>query len=110
MSLIRTGDKVQVIAGNNKGESGKVLQVIREKNQVIVEGVNVRVKHERVRQTENGTVGGIVEKEFPIHTSNVAYLDPKTSKPCRLGVVVGEDGTKRRVTRGSNSSNSTIDE
>ncbi|MDK2973232.1 MAG: large subunit ribosomal protein [Candidatus Sumerlaeota bacterium] len=109
MSLIRKDDLVEVITGKYKGERGKVLEVYPKKDRVLVEGINLVVKHERVRMSEKGQEGGIIEKEAPLDVSNVMLVDPKTSKPVRLGVEIGEDGTKRRVTRGRNSSRSALD-
>jgi large subunit ribosomal protein L24 len=99
MSLIRKGDTVEVIAGAHKGERGKVLEVLRREDRVIVEGVNLRVHHERVRPTKDGgQTGGRVEKEGPIHLSNVMYVH--RDRPVRLGAQV-EEGRKHRVVRGS---------
>lgn len=109
MSLIKKGDLVEVISGPYKGERGKVLMADRGNGRVIVEGINLVIKHEKVRQTPKGNEGGRIEEEAPISASNVMIVDPKTSKPARLGVVVGEDGRKRRVTRGRNSSQSVLD-
>lgn len=79
---IRKGDKVKVIAGSNKGEEGNVLQVVRDKYRAVVEGVNIVKKHTK---PTNDTPGGIVEKEAPIHISNVMLVDPKSGEPTRIG-------------------------
>lgn len=79
---IKTGDKVRVMAGENKGREGTVLTVLRKKNKVIVEGVNVIKKH--LKPSANNPQGGISETEAPIHVSNVALLD-KNGKPTRVG-------------------------
>lgn len=80
---IRKGDLVQVIAGNSKGVQGKVLEVIAKTNRVIVEGASIVSKHTKPNATNPN--GGIVKKEAPIHISNVAYVDPKSGKPTRIG-------------------------
>ena len=103
MAKIKKGDLVQVIAGSRdeRGKQGKVLDVIVEKNRVIVEGVNYITKHSRVGQTQRGTkTGGVETVEAPIHISNVAVVDPSTKKPTRVGHRVEEqvkDGVKRTV-------------
>ena len=97
----KTGDKVVVIAGKDKGKDGKILKTLAKENKVIVENVNMIKKH----QKGNGQVaGGIVEMEAPIHASNVMILDPKTKKPTRIGHSTNKDGKKIRVTKKSNSS------
>lgn len=92
MANIKKGDTVQVISGasqargGDRGKQGKVLEVLVERNRVIVEGVNFVTKHERVGQTQRGTkTGGIETHEAPIHISNVALVDPDTKKPTRVG-------------------------
>ena len=103
MAKIKKGDLVQVISGSRaeRGKQGKVLDVIVERNRVIVEGVNYITKHSRVGQTQRGTkTGGIETMEAPIHISNVALVDPETKKPTRVGHRVEEqikDGTQRNV-------------
>ena len=92
MANIKKGDLVQVITGatqtrgGDRGKQGKVLDVLVERNRVVVEGVNLVTKHVRVGQTQRGTkTGGIETHEAPIHVSNVAIVDPKTKKPTRVG-------------------------
>jgi large subunit ribosomal protein L24 len=75
---VKRGDEVEVIAGNHKGESGRVLQVVPAKNQVIVEGVRMIKKH--VRRSQDNPEGAIVEKEGPIHISNVRLLQPASAE------------------------------
>jgi large subunit ribosomal protein L24 len=70
---VRKGDEVEVIAGDHKGKTGRVLKVIRDKNRVVVEGVNMVKRHTRQTQKRQG---GIVEKEAPIHASNVKKVNP----------------------------------
>ena len=95
---IKKGDKVVVITGRDKGKSGEVLKVLRDEDRVIVQGVHVVKRHTR---PSAGQTGGIVEKEAPIHISNVAHLDPKSNKPTRVGYKTLEDGRKVRVARRS---------
>jgi large subunit ribosomal protein L24 len=107
MANIKKGDLVQVITGakqtrgGDRGKQGRVLEVLAEKNRVIVEGVNFVTKHVRVGQTQRGTkTGGIETVEAPIHVSNVALVDPKTKTPTRVGFreeVVEKDGVKKTV-------------
>ena len=92
MANIKKGDLVQVITGRtqarggDRGKQGKVIEVLVERNRVIVEGVNYVTKHVRVGQTDRGTkTGGIETVEAPIHVSNVAVVDPSTKKPTRVG-------------------------
>jgi large subunit ribosomal protein L24 len=92
---IRKGDRVKVISGNHKGTEGTVMRVEREKNRVVVQGVNVRKRHRK--PTAAVPEGGIVEFEAPIHASNVMLLDPKTGEPTRVRSVVGADGKRERV-------------
>ncbi len=97
----KTGDKVVVISGKDKGKEGKITHVLRAENRVVVEGVNIVKKHVK----GNGqTAGSINEVEAPIHASNVMIIDPKTKKPTRIGHSVNKDGKKIRVARKSNSS------
>jgi large subunit ribosomal protein L24 len=95
---IKKGDKVVVITGRDKGKSGEVLRVLRADNRVLVQGVNMVKRHTRPGP---GQAGGIVEKEAAIHVSNVAHIDPKSSKPTRVGYKVLGDGRKVRFARRS---------
>ena len=79
---IKTGDKVVIISGKDKGKEGVVLAAHPSKNKVVVEGVNVVKKH--VRPSQMNPDGGIVEFEAPIHASNVMIVDPKSGKPTRV--------------------------
>ncbi len=97
---IRKDDIVQVIAGDHKGATGKVLRVDLDKNRVFVEGVNMVVRH--VRRSRTAPQGGRVQKEAPLHMSNVMPMDPKTGKPTRVRFAVERDAAghvvaKRRV-------------
>jgi large subunit ribosomal protein L24 len=91
---IKKGDKVVVITGRDKGKSGEVLKVLRDEDRVLVQGVHMVKRHTR---PSPGQSGGIVEKEAPIHISNVTHLDPKSNKPTRVGYKTLEDGRKVRV-------------
>ena len=92
---IRRDDEVVVIAGKDKGRRGKVLQV-RPDNRVLVSGVNLIKKHMKPNPTL-GKQGGIVEKEAPLHISNVALFNPESNKAERVGFLLKEDGAKVRV-------------
>lgn len=80
--LIRKGDTVMVIAGDDKGKTGAVIQVIPAKMRAVVEGVNIVKKHTKATQDSEG---GIVEMPAPVHVSNLALLDPKTGEATRVG-------------------------
>ena len=80
---IKKGDMVQVIAGDNKGQQGKVLKVEVSKQRAIVEGVNICKK--ATKPNAQNPQGGIIEKEAPIHVSNLQVLDPKSGKPTKVG-------------------------
>jgi large subunit ribosomal protein L24 len=95
---IKTGDLVQVLAGKDKGRKGKVLKIFKAKDRVLVEGVNIVKKH--VKPSTENPQGGIVEKEAPIHISNVNLVDPKTGKPTRVGYEMKGD-KKVRVSKKS---------
>ena len=94
---IRVGDTVVVIAGKDKGKTGEVLQVLAKEERVIVEGVNMVTKH--VKPSQADPEGGIVNKEAPIHVSNVAFYDSKSKSAVKLGykVSVDENGKKTKV-------------
>jgi large subunit ribosomal protein L24 len=99
MNKIRKGDKIEVLAGKDKGKQGTVLEV-REDNRVLVEGVNMVKKH--VKPNPNlGETGGIVAREAALHISNVALVNPATGKGERVGFKVLGDGKKVRVFRKS---------
>ena len=97
----KTGDKVVVISGKDKGKEGKITSVLRKENKVVVEGVNVVKKH--VKPNGQGA-GSIVEMEAPIHASNVMIVDPKTGKRTRIGHSIDKKGKKIRVAKKSNES------
>jgi large subunit ribosomal protein L24 len=103
---IRSDDRVQVIAGKDRGKSGRVLRVEPDKERVYVEGLNMVKRHTRPQQTKDAgryggggpSIGGVIEREGPIHVSNVMLLDPKGGKPTRVGVE-RENGKAFRVAR-----------
>ena len=97
---LKTGDKVVVICGKDKGKEGKITQTLVKGDKVIVEGVNIVKKH--IKPT-NGKDGGIIEVEAPIHVSNVMIVDPKTKKRTRIGKELDKNGKKVRITKKSNS-------
>jgi large subunit ribosomal protein L24 len=100
MKKIRKGDQVFVTTGKDKGKRGTVLRVLPT-DQVIVEGINVVKRHTKPNPTL-GTPGGIVQKEAPLHVSNVAIFNPMTSKPDRVGIKTLEDGRKVRFFKSNN--------
>jgi len=89
------GDRVKVIRGNHRDTEGTVLRVIPGKNQVVVEGVNMRKRHER--PTQDNPEGGIITFEAPIHLSNVMLIDPTNGEASRTRLRVEADGTKERI-------------
>jgi large subunit ribosomal protein L24 len=91
---LRKDDQVVVVAGKDKGAKGKILKVLLDRDRVIVEGVNKVKRH--TRPTQKLPQGGIIEKEMPIHASNVMLLDPKEDKPTRVRVQE-QDGKRVRV-------------
>ena len=95
---IKKGDKVIVLTGRDKGKQGEVIKALPSVNKVIVQGINIAKRHTRPSQT---SAGGIIEKEVPIHASNVAHLDPKDGKATRIGFKKLDDGTKVRIARRS---------
>jgi large subunit ribosomal protein L24 len=103
---IKAGDEVLVVGGKDRGKKGKVLRVEPGKNRLYVEGLNIVKRHQRPRQVAGAQraeqVGGVIEREGPIHISNVMLVDPKDGKPTRLGIEI-EDGKRYRVARRSGS-------
>src|SRR5438128_6552082 len=91
---IKSGDQVIVITGSDKGKTGKVLRVLTDKDRVVVEGINRVWKH--VRPSQRTPQGGRIQKDAPIHISNVMPLDPSTGKPTRIRFEQRDDG-KRRI-------------
>jgi large subunit ribosomal protein L24 len=101
---IKTGDEVIVMGGKDRGKKGKVLRVEPSRNRLYVEGLNIVKRHQRPQQVagaqRNEQVGGVIEKEGPIHLSNVMLLDPKDGKPTRVGMEI-HDGQRYRIARRS---------
>jgi large subunit ribosomal protein L24 len=97
MRKIKKGDDIMVIAGKDKGKRGTVLRVV-DAEHLVVEGVNVVKKHRRPNPMK-GETGGIVDKEMPLHISNVAIFNPVTKKADRVGVKVLDNGRRVRVFR-----------
>ena len=100
---IRTDDEVIVISGKDKGKTGKVIRVEPANGRVFVEGLNMIKRHQRPVAGRPNLQVGVIEKEGPIHVSNVAIVDPKDHKPTRVGVRRDENGRRMRVTRRSGS-------
>ncbi len=98
---IRKDDQVVVISGKDKGKTGKVIRVEPAKQRVYVEGLNMVKRHQRPLPGRPNMPVGVIEKEGPIHVSNVAIVDPKDNKPTRVGVRRAEDGRRMRVTKRS---------
>ena len=98
MRKLKTGDKVVVVAGSNKGKEGKIAKILDSK--VIVEGVNMVKKH--LKPKNNNGTGEIVEVEAPIHASNVMLVDPKTKKPTKVKIEKDSKGKKIRISKKSN--------
>ena len=101
---IKTGDEVIVVGGKDRGKKGKVLRVDPGKNRLYIEGLNMIKRHQRPQQVAGAQraeqVGGVIEREGPIHVSNVMLLDPKDGKPTRLGTEIA-DGKRYRIARRS---------
>jgi len=100
---VRSGDTVQVISGKDAGKKGRVLRVEPKRNRLFVEGLNIVKRHQRPRSLKDtqrgGKVGGVIEKEGPIHVSNVMIVDPKDNKPTRVRIERTGGGERERVTK-----------
>lgn len=95
MQRLKVGDLVQVIAGKEKGKRGTVKRILKDADRVVVEGLNMVVRH--TRPTQQGAEGGRISKEASIHSSNVMPIDAATDKPTRVKAGKDEAGTKVRV-------------
>lgn len=104
---VKKGDEVRVIAGNDKGREGRVLAVYPAKERVLVEGINMRVHHDQ--PTQDNPQGGRIERELPVHISNVMVLDPSTGEPTRIGRKRIEEEGGGRWVRYSKKSGEIID-
>lgn len=96
---IKKNDTVVVLAGQDKGKTGKVLKVLVDENRALVEGVNMVSKS--TKPSAKNPQGGIVKQEAPIHISNLSLVDPKSGKPTRVGIKVTEDDKKVRIAKKS---------
>jgi len=94
---IRKGDTVMVITGNDKGQKGTVLEVIRKKNRAIVEGLNMVTKH--IKPSAQNPEGGVVQTEAGIHISNLMLVDPATGEPTKIGRRRNEEGKLKRYSK-----------
>lgn len=99
MLRIRRDDKVMVIAGKDKGKTGKVLRTFPKGDRLLVEKINIVKKSQR--KTQQNQEGGFIDLEAPIHISNVMLVDRKTNKPTRFGVRILKDGSKERMSKKS---------
>ena len=104
---IKKDDTVVVIAGKDKGRTGKVLKVLTEENRVVVEGVNLSKRH--TKPDVANPQGGVISKEAPLHVSNVALRDPQTGKATRVGFKFVGEGAQRRKVRVAKGSGVQID-
>jgi large subunit ribosomal protein L24 len=104
---IRKDDNVIITGGKDRGKSGRVVRTDPKKRVVFVENHNMIKRHQRPRSVKDaqkgGEVGGIIEKEGPIHVSNVMLLDPQNNKPTRVRIDRGEDGKRKRIAAKSGS-------
>jgi large subunit ribosomal protein L24 len=99
---VKKGDLVMVIAGESRGVTGEVLAVMPSQDKVLVQGVNRVYRH--LRPSRQHPQGGRIQKEMPIHISNVQPVDRKTNQPTRVGFRINEDGTKERIAKKSGES------
>jgi large subunit ribosomal protein L24 len=104
--FIRINDVVQVLAGDDKGKRGKVVSINRDKNKVVVQGINLVYRH--MKPSRRNQQGGRLSKEMAISLSNVALIDPSTNKPTRLGVRYLPDGTKELYAKKSGAAIRTL--
>ena len=95
----KKGDTVIVLTGEDKGKTGKVLQVLKEKEQAIVEGVRIVTKS--AKPSAKNPQGGFIKMEAPIHISNISLIDPKSGKPTRISIKKTDDGKKVRIAKKS---------
>jgi large subunit ribosomal protein L24 len=100
--LIRKGDMVRVVTGDDKGATGKVLRVLRDENKLVVEGINRVYRH--LKPSRRNPQGGRLSKEMPVNASNVMLIDPSSNKPTRIGVRINADGSKERYAKKSGAS------
>lgn len=91
----KTGDKVIVIAGKSRGKEGKIIQVLKDSNKIVIEGINIVKKH--VKPSGQDQAGGIISKEAPIDASNAMIIDPKTKTRTRIAHKINKDNKKVRI-------------
>ena len=103
---IRKEDLVEVLCGDDKGKRGKVVRILREKEQVVVEGINRVYRH--LKPSRRNPQGGRLSKEMPVDASNVAMIDPTTNKPTRLGIKYLADGSKVLIAKRSGATLRTL--
>ena len=105
---LKKNDIVMIVAGNDRGKTGKILKVFPKNNRLIIEGINMRKRH--TKPSQKNPQGGILEKEASIHVSNVMMLDPKTNEPTRLGaqIILDEKSGKQKRARVSKASGEMI--
>ena len=99
---VRTDDTVLVIAGKDKGKTGRVIRTEPSRRRVYVEGLNIVKRHTKprsVKDTQKAQSSGIIDKEGPLDVSNVMLVDPSDNKPTRVGVKVGDDGSRARYSK-----------
>jgi len=99
---VKKGDMVVILAGDDKGKTGEVLRVNSKEDKVLVQGINRVYRH--MKPSRQNPHGGRVQKEMPLHISNVLPVDPETSQPTRVGFKISEDGSKERIARKSGKS------
>ena len=99
---VKKGDMVVLIAGNDKGKTGEVLRVYPDNEKILVQGANRVYRH--MKPSRQHPHGGRIQKEMPIHISNVLLVDPDTSQPTRVGFRINDDGSKERFARKSGKS------
>ena len=101
MQRLRVGDLVQVVAGKDKGKRGKISKIVKGRERVVVEGVNMVMRH--VKPNQRNTEGGRIQMEAAIHASNVMLIDAETDKPTRVRISVDDDGNKSRTSTAGNA-------
>lgn len=106
---IKKGDEVEIIAGKNKGQRGKVLEVYAAEDRVVVEGVNIQKRHVKPGARQSMPQGGILDRPGKIHVSNVRLWSDKLERGVRVGFKVAEDGSKVRVARGRGVAGTELD-
>ncbi len=92
---LKKGDKIVVIAGKNRGQSGTIVRVLPRDNMVLLDGINLVKRH--LRPSAQNRKGQIVDKPMPLHASNVMIADPSTGKPSRIKISRGKDGARQRI-------------